>query len=121
MKKILVLLLCMTVVLTFAACGKKDNVEVKPNEATSIEQNAEEKKAESAEKESTDTGKSADEDTKETEVEEPEPVVIESAEDLNAIVEEFNETDDEERKEELRKELEKIFAQAEAAAAKGQE
>lgn len=120
MKKILVLLLCLTVVFSFAACGKKDNVEVKPNEATSIENNPEEKKVESADKKETDTEKNADEDTKETEVEELETVVIESAEDLNAIVEEFNETDDEERKEELRKELEKIFAQAEAAAAKSE-
>ncbi len=118
MKKFLVLLLCLTVVLTFAACGKKDNAPVKPNEVTSIEKNAEEKKVESVQKKATDTEKNANEDTQEVETEELEPVVIESAEDLNAIVEEFNETDDEERKEELRKELEKIFAQAEAAAAK---
>lgn len=41
---------------------------------------------------------------------------INSAEELEGIVNEFNETDDPERKEELRKQLEAILSQAEAAA-----
>lgn len=120
MKKILVLLLCLTVLFAFSACGKKDNVKVEPNGVTSTEEKVEEKATEAVEEKATDTEKTVNDDAEEAETEEFEPVVIESAEDLNAIVEEFNETDDEERKEELRKELEKIFAQAEAAAAKSE-
>lgn len=111
MKKFLMLALCMLMVLTAVGCGRDEakEADIKGN----TEQN---QKAEA----DTDKGKDAVVEKNENETtnssSETKQVVVESAENLEEIIDEFNTTTDPDRKDELRKELEKIFAEAENAA-----
>ena len=116
MKKLLVLLLCLVMAVSVVGCGKdKGKVEEKKPSSTQVQ--TEEKAVEKAEKEAKaeKTEETEEADGSEAMVTEIAP---ESAEALADIVNEFNNTDDPEVKEELRKKLEEIFAQAEAAANK---
>ena len=100
-------------VVSVVGCGKdKGKVEEKKPSSTQVQ--TEEKPVEKADKEA-NAEKTEETDGDEAEVTE---IPLESAEALEDIVNEFNNTDDPEVKEELRKKLEEIFAQAEAAAAK---
>lgn len=116
MKKLLVLLLCLVTAVSAVGCGKdKGKAEEKKPSSTQVQ--TEEKAVEKADNDekSENTGNIEETDGDEAEVTE---IPLESAEELSEIVDEFNNTDDPEVKEELRKKLEEIFAQAEAAAAK---
>ena len=108
MKKLLVLLLCLVMAASVAGCGKEKSAE---NESGSAQVQNEEKSG--AEAEASKEEKEEKEDVPSAQVTE---IPLESAEELTEIVEEFNNTDDPELKEELRKKLEDIFAQVEEAA-----
>ncbi len=107
MKRLFIIMMCLVLMFSVAACGKDKE---KTEEDVKLEQSVTEE----------ETGREETGETKDGGVvvneEDTKTVVVESAEDLGEIVDEFNTTTDPERKEELREELEKIFAQAEAAA-----
>lgn len=109
MKRLLALLLCLVIAVSVAGCGK-DKEKSAENESGSAQVQSEEKSGAEAE-----TGKEEKADENSAQAVE---IPLESAEELSEIVDEFNNTDDPEVKEELRKKLEAIFAQVEAASAK---
>lgn len=126
MKKVLIFTICALLIMSLAACGGDKN-SVPDTQKADIGQKAEDKTDVGGTKESADNsddnGKS--DQTNENAVNESsdkadsadEAPVVESAEELENMVDEFNTTDDPERKEELRSQLEKILAQAEQQAA----
>ncbi len=115
MKKILSLLLCVMIVMSFAACGKKDEGLKNTSGAIQSEDVTKEDNAEGIDKAEDKTDEKAaesnEEDASETQV-----LPSTTAEELEGMVDEFNTTEDPERKEELRKELEEFLKQAEAMA-----
>ncbi len=91
MKKLLVLILCLMMALTVAACGRDDG-KTSEDGSTTVQSQDKEKAGAEAEDGAAD-----------------------SVEVIAEMVDEFNNTDDPEVKEQLRGRLEEIFAQAEAA------
>lgn len=109
MKRVISLLLCLMLVLSFSACGKKN--ESTSDKGTVAEQKADgghQTKEEKSSDNKVDNAKSDNETSSEVK-----QLPVESAEQLESMVDEFNSTDDPERKEELRKQLEEILNQAE--------
>lgn len=122
MKKIISLLMCLMVIISLSACGKKNSTD-----STSVSENADKAAVEQQKDNDTDIKeeKSADKseekavkaESDNNNAADVEQLPVESAEQLESMVDEFNNTDDPERKEELRKELEKILQQAEKMSA----
>lgn len=111
MKRVISLLLCLMIVLSFSACGKKGDNENTSDKSIKTEQKA---NGENQTKEEERSDNKADNAESDNEVSsEVKQLPIESAEQLESIVDEFNSTDNPERKEELRKQLEEILKQAE--------
>ena len=114
--------MCLMVIISLSACGKKNSTD-----STSASEKADKAAVEQQMDNDTDTKeeKSADKSEEKTDKAESdnnnaadvEQLPVESAEQLESMVDEFNNTDDPERKEELRKELEKILQQAEKMSA----
>lgn len=121
MKKVLILTICALLIMPLAACGGDNNSSADSQKAD-ISQKADNKADADGAKKAADN---SDDNTNETTVNKPsdktdsadETPVLESAEELENMVNEFNTTDDPERKEELRSQLENILAQAEQQAA----
>ncbi len=106
MKKILALVLCVMLAFCFAGCAEEkgempDKAPVKSSTDNAAEEN---QQSEQTEKKNDETQGGA------------EAPVVESAEELEGMINEFNDTDDPERKEELRQQLEAILSQAEEMA-----
>ena len=122
MKKIISLLMCLMVIISLSACGKKNSTDSKSAsekaDKAAVEQQMDNdtdiKEKKSADKSEEKTDKAESDNNNAADVEQ---LPVESAEQLESMVDEFNNTDDPERKEELRKELEKILQQAEKMSA----
>lgn len=111
MKKIITLILCLLLAISVSAC--KDNAE-KSNNTAGGENKVEEKGSFDTADDEKSSNEANAEDKKsdgETNAE-----VNVTGEEVIDMVNEFNETDDPERKEELRKELEAILSQMDEAA-----
>ncbi len=116
MKKIISLFLCLMMLVSFSACVKDDNSDTTPEGAKSSAVELQGDEAEETETAEKNSDTAPDEDSAKSQEEEAEPI-INSGEELESMVNEFNETEDPERKEELREELQKILEQVEKAAA----
>lgn len=125
MKKYLITVLCLVLLVCAAGCSKKDNKEA-DTDLPAVSEKAEQKqekanqknKTESEEVKESESESASAENTEEVIVDVPagtEAPVIESTEELENIVDEFNNTEDPVKKEELRKKLEAFLAQAEEA------
>ena len=117
-KKYITAAICVALCLTFIGCGKTS--ESKPAEKVQEQQSEEAKdKAanDSGDKKESDTDKSSDGENSSSEAadENNDNVPDVSMEEFADMTDEFNNTDDPERKEELRKEIEKILNQMENA------
>lgn len=125
-KKILLAVLCSTLCISAFGCGSAEDKKSKTNSNVSETQD----KAEDTDKKNaSDTDVKSQENKTENKSEEKsskesdnttstqEAPVIESSEQLESMVDEFNTTEDPERKEELRQQLESFLAQAEAQSA----
>ncbi len=110
MKKLLSIILCVVIAMSFVACGKKtetkNSPDVKQSEKSSVdgEVNGE---------------TNMKEDEKENASAETQVLPQQTASDIENKIDEFNTTEDPERKAELRKELEEFLKQAEAMANQG--
>ena len=111
MKRIVSLLVCLMLVLSFSACGKKSDNGKTSDESINTEQKADSENQTKEEERSDNKADNAESDNEVSS--EVKQLPIESAEQLESIVDEFNSTDNPERKEELRKQLEEILKQAE--------
>ncbi len=111
MKKLLALMLCLMMALSVAGCGddNKEKADSKPESAQSQLDDKSDEESVSGKEEGKEEGKGN------LETHQTNDVVDITSEELNEIVEQFNNTDDPEVKEQLRQRLEEIFAQAEAA------
>lgn len=114
MKKAITLLMCALILISASACGKKSD------KCSSVAY-PENETAESSAKEETENDKSVEATTEDAEADdenlaETGELSVESAEQLQEMVDEFNNTDDPERKEEIRAKLEKILERAEQMA-----
>lgn len=125
-KKILLAALCSALCISAFGCGSAEDKKSETNTSVSETQD----KAEEADKKNaSDTDVKSEENKSENKSEEKsskesdnttsteEAPVIESSEQLESMVDEFNTTEDPERKEELRQQLESFLAQAEAQSA----
>ncbi len=105
MKKLISIILCVMLAMSVVACGKKTETKSGPDTVQSETANEDEAKAET---------KGEADSSAETKV-----LPQTSANELEDKVNEFNTTEDPERKEELRKELEEFLKQAEEMANQG--
>lgn len=113
MKKLLILVVCLMLALTTASCGaKKNNSGTAPDTGSAQSSAAD---SDTAANDETDNGKNVQSNSDGKTEEAAEAPVIESTEQLEGMIDEFNSTDNPERKEELRKQLEAILKQAEEA------
>ena len=120
MKKTWILALAAVLVLGAAGCGKKSDTPAStalPTASASSGQTEGGSSAPAQPSGSPANGSVSDGDADSTaQAPSSDAPVVESAEELESMVDEFNNTDDPERKEELRKQLEQILASAEAQA-----
>ena len=123
MKRIISLIVCLFIAISVSACGKNnDSGEMsdfkKPDETVENSQqnsDAEEndKKTSGESEKKSDAEVSQDESVSNENAADVRQLPVDNAEQLEKMVDEFNNTDDPNRKEELRKELEEILKQAE--------
>lgn len=113
MKKTLIFIVCAIIALSVVGC--KTNKDEKSTPDTKVETKDEKNinSSENLDKKESEEKTEINEDTNTPSAEAP---AVESMEELEGMVNEFNTTEDPERKEELRKQLETILSQAEAAA-----
>ena len=111
MKRIISLLVCLMLVLSFSACGKKSDNGKTSDESINTEQKADSENKTKEEENSDNKADNAELDGEASS--EVKQLPVDSAKQLENMVNEFNSTDDPERKEELRKQLEEILKQAE--------
>lgn len=111
MKKTIALILCVIMMSVFSACGDNDKNAGDEKNSISTSDKAENSKSSNKSK---DSENKSDAKTKSDAAAEGEASITQkSGEEIVDMVNEFNETDDPERKEELRKELEVILSQME--------
>lgn len=129
-KKILLAALCSALCISAFGCGSAEDKKSETNTSVSETQDKAEEadkknasdtdvKSEENKTENKSENKSEEKSSKESEntTSTEEAPVIESSEQLESMVDEFNTTEDPERKEELRQQLESFLAQAEAQSA----
>lgn len=121
MKKVISLILCLMLVLSFSACGKKSDSTSDKGTVAEQKSDVKNKSEEDASDDKTknDTNKKSDNVESDDGSSEVNQLPVESAEQLEGMVNEFNNTEDPERKEELRKQLEEILKQAEQLSEQG--
>lgn len=125
-KKILLAALCSALCVSAFGCGSSED---KKSETNTNVSETKDKAGDADKKNASDTDVKSQENKTENKSEEKsskesdnaantqEAPVIESSEQLESMVDEFNTTEDPERKEELRQQLESFLAQAEAQSA----
>ena len=108
MKKLLSIILCVVIAMSFVACGKKTETKNTPDVKHSDDV-----------KTDVQNNENKDDEKKTDASDETQVLPQQTASDLENKIDEFNTTEDPERKEELRKELEEFLKQAEAMANQG--
>ncbi len=114
LKKTVLMILCVLLCISAFGCGTKKSDDNQNNSAQQTEQSDKPDNKDSSDKngKSADSAKAADKSA-EGGADAGQAPVIESGEELKSMVDEFNNTDDPEKKEELRKKLEAFLNQAE--------
>lgn len=113
-KKTVLTILCVVLCLSAFGCGSKNSGDDKKDSAQQTEQtdgNA------AKDEQNKDNGSSDNKSSDNSGADGGQAPVIESGEELKSMVDEFNNTDDPEKKEELRKKLEAFLNQAEQQSA----
>ena len=115
MKKAIIFAVCATLALSAVGCKNYKDEKSAPDTKVETKDEKSINGAEKTEKQEADKKTEVNEDITTSSESSAETPVLESAEELEGMVNEFNTTEDPERKEELRKQLEAFLSQAEAA------
>lgn len=122
-KKFIIAAICAALCLTFSGCGNSSetkNEDTAEKQSTQQSEEAKDKESkDSGEKKESDAAKASNDENKLSEGSDKSGEIVPDVtmEEFADMTDEFNNTDDPERKEELRKELEKILNQMEEASA----